>query len=83
MSSYLGFLFLKNLRGIPHKNIQHYWEEVCHSPLFPRCPTRAVDILRIHSLSLEPKTIEYLLLIEPPVGFEPTTSCLQNKCSAN
>ena len=46
------------------KTCQHYWEEVCRSPLFPRCPTRAVDILRVHSLSLEPKTlsISYSLL---------------------
>lgn len=57
VSSYFGFLFLKNLRGIPHKNIQHYWEEVCHTPLFPRCPTHAVDILRNHSLSLDSKTM--------------------------
>ena len=57
MSSCTGFLFLKNLLGIPVKNIQHYWEEVCRSPWIPRCPTRAVDILRNHSLSLDSKTL--------------------------
>ena len=34
MSSYLGFLFLKNLRGIPHKNIQATGR-LCYLPLFP------------------------------------------------
>ena len=71
MSSHIGFLFLKNLLGIPVKNIQHYWEEVCRSPLFPWSPTRAVDILRNHSLGLDSKTVEYLLLIVVKTGLEP------------
>ena len=41
------------------------------SPLSPRCPTRAVDILRNHSLGLDSKTVEYLLLIVVRTGFEP------------
>ena len=27
--------------------------------------------------------LSYVRMLEPPVGFEPTTSCLQNKCSTN
>ena len=42
------FFLSINLRVIPLKISQHYWEEVCRSPLFPRCPTRAVDILRTY-----------------------------------
>ena len=36
----------------------------CVYPFIPRCPTRAVDILRNHSLSLDSKTlsISYSLL---------------------
>ena len=63
MSSHIGFLFLKNLLGIPVKNSQDYDGGDSHHPLFQRCPTRAVDILRNHSLGLDSKTVEYLLLI--------------------
>jgi hypothetical protein len=57
MSRYSRFFLSKTLRILLLENSQHYWEELCRSPLFPRCPTRAVDILRVYCLSLRPKTV--------------------------
>ena len=54
---YRFFSIQKTCGSSLFKKGQHYWEEVCLSPLFPRCLTRAVDILRIHCLSLESKTL--------------------------
>ena len=50
------FLLSINLWGIP-REISQATGRLCYLPLFPRCPTRAVDILRVHCLSLELKTL--------------------------
>ncbi len=49
MSSHIGFFLSKNLLGIPYEKSQDYDGGDSHHPLFQRCPTRAVDILRNHS----------------------------------
>ena len=56
------FYFLKTCWSYPLKTSNTTGRD-CVSPFIPRCPTRAVDILRNHSLGLDSKTVEYLLLI--------------------
>ena len=70
VSSCIGFLFLKNLLGIPVKNIQHYWERMCLS-LYPTMSHSR----RRHSAESFLKSwfedSEYLLLIVVSPGLEP------------
>jgi hypothetical protein len=72
VSSYFGFLFLKNLRGIPHENSQHYWEGLCQS-LYPTMSHSR----RRHSAESFLKSwfedTEYLLLIVVRTGLEPVS----------
>ena len=42
------FYFLKTCGASPHKNIQHYWEEVCRAPVFPWPGVLVVQTKRIH-----------------------------------
>ena len=66
------FYFLKTCWSYPLKTSNTTGRD-CVSPFIPRCPTLAVDILRNHSLGLDSKTVEYLLLIVVRTGFEPVS----------
>ena len=78
MSSYFGFYCLKNLRGIPHENVNRYWEQGRFSRFIPTSLA-----LRLSSPITNPlfkswiKDSEYLLLIVGREGLEPPMFCLK------
>ena len=66
MSSYFGFLFCsKNLRGIPQLKQSTLLGGYVSLPFIQRSPTRAVDFLRNHSLSLDSKTLSISYSLTP------------------
>ena len=77
MSSYFGFLFLKNLRGVPHKNIQQLLGGGVSLSFIPTRP--AFKDVRVHypikfKWDID-KSAEYLLLIVGREGLEPPMLC--------
>ena len=77
MGSYFGFLFLKNLRGIPHKNIQQLLGGGVSLSFVPTMSHSR----RRHSAGSFFKSwtedSEYLLLIVGREGLEPPMFCLK------
>ena len=71
----------------------------CTNRTSPECPKHPMHTITLHSrikfsrLDSNQRPfvyqtnalnhLSYVRMLEPPVGFEPTTSCLQNKCSTN
>lgn len=61
VSSYFGFCYLKNLRGIPHKKVNRYWEQGRFSSFIPTKP--AFKDVRFNTLPRLNETLASLLSI--------------------